>query len=58
MRAWSKNGDTLPANVTLYVDRYTCENCQIYLTKLMQALGVKKLTIITKSGDTISLTAP
>jgi hypothetical protein len=53
MRAWRACRGNLPAELTLYVDRYTCGNCQQYMPRLMQALGIKKLTIIPKNGEVI-----
>jgi len=53
MRAWASNGGTLPKEITLYVDRYTCGNCQQYIPRVMKALGIEKLTIIPKNGQTI-----
>jgi hypothetical protein len=55
MRAWKFNGGKLGSEVTLFVDRYTCANCRKYLVEVMEAMGIKKLTIVTKSGEQIVL---
>ncbi|MNC12612.1 hypothetical protein D3C75_603360 [compost metagenome] len=51
MRAWTKTGGKLGDEVILFVDRLTCSNCKKYLPDVMDAMGIKKLTVLTKSGD-------
>lgn len=58
MRMWKRLGTRMPAKVTVYVDRYTCSVCQRYLGEVANALGVKELTVITKSGETILIPIP
>ena len=50
-----KIGQSLGAEVTLFVDRMTCPNCKVYLPKVMEYMGIERLTIITKQGVTIVL---
>ena len=58
MRMWQKLGPNMPAEVTIFVDRYTCANCQKYLGQVAATLGVKSLNVVTKSGVTIPIAMP
>jgi hypothetical protein len=58
MRMWQKLGPNMPAEVTIFVDRYTCANCQKYLGEVAKTLGVKSLKVVTKSGETIPIAIP
>lgn len=51
MRAYDKFGGKLPKEMTLYVDRLTCGPCQGSLPRLVNAMGIEKLRIVTKSGQ-------
>jgi tRNA-specific A34 adenosine deaminase len=60
MRAWRRSAGKMPADVTLYVDRYTCANCRKHLGEVAEVMGIERLTIIDKLGDKvmISVTPP
>lgn len=58
MRMWQKLGPNMPAEVTIFVDRYTCANCQKYLGEVAKTLGVKNLKVVTKRGETIPIAIP
>jgi hypothetical protein len=49
MRAYERFGG-LPQQLTLYVDRLTCDLCQDVLPMLTKAMDVKHLTVVTKDG--------
>lgn len=55
MRAFEKFGGKLPSEITMYVDRYTCPNCQKYLPKIMKEMGIDKLIIYSKNGKVVLL---
>jgi hypothetical protein len=54
MRAYEKVG-ALPKEMKMYVDRFSCGNCQTYLPSLMKEMGIEKLTIISKNGSQVIL---
>ncbi|HCN0517183.1 TPA: type IV secretion protein Rhs, partial [Escherichia coli] len=55
MRAFEKFRGKLPNEITMYVDRYTCPNCQKYLPLLMKEMGIDKLIIYSKNGKVVLL---
>ena len=54
--AYEQYGDQLGTEVTIYVDRKTCNFCRSFLPELMQYIGVEKLTIVNKNNTIIVLT--
>jgi MafB19-like deaminase len=50
MRAYRRSGGKLAEEVTMYVDRTSCGNCQNQLAVIMEVLGVKKLNVIAKNS--------
>jgi hypothetical protein len=57
MNAWDRNGKSLPKTMEMFVDRYTCAPCRSSLPELMKYLGVDTLTIYSKDGRSIVLSA-
>ena len=55
MRAYEKFGGKLPSELTLYVDRLTCGPCQGALPDLVNAMGIQRLTVMTKSGGVVEI---
>ena len=53
MRAYERLG-SLPKEVTLHVDRLTCNFCagRNGLEQLRQFFGIEKLTVVSRSGKT------
>lgn len=43
----------LGKEVTLFVDRQTCPNCRVQMHRVMDYLGIEKLTIESKYGETL-----
>ncbi|NIF05929.1 hypothetical protein F3J23_10800 [Chryseobacterium sp. Tr-659] len=55
MRTYERLGGSMPKEMTMYVDRYSCGNCQTYLPEMMKEMGIEKLTIFSKNGKTVIL---
>lgn len=55
MRTYERLGGNMPKEMTMYVDRYSCGNCQTYLPEMMKEMGIEKLTIFSKNGKTVIL---
>lgn len=46
---------TSVTDVTLFVDRQTCGNCKAYMHKVMDQLGIDKLTMHSKYNETVEI---
>lgn len=53
MEAYEKleEGKSMPEEITLYVDRRTCNICRGELPMLLKAMGIRKLTIHCPKSD-------
>jgi len=54
IRAYERNGRSLPSRVTMYVDRVTCNMCRGELPALLKRLGAAELEVFS-GGSTVPL---
>lgn len=54
MRAYDKAGDSMPSDVNMFVDRYSCSFCRDpkALPDLARQMGIQNLTLTFKNGST------